>query len=113
MSKNPRLFRDFPGFESDTTFRSRLVFDDSLIRTISKRGLSKAMSRPGALGTVAAVDLYAAESADLGATNRCHVLLCARPDDLDDQEMSLVPKKKLLTHRASKWMPGQWIFGIF
>ena len=95
-NKSQRLFRDFPGFDTDTTFRSRLVFDDSLIRTIPKRNFSKAMSRPGALGTVATVDLYAAEAADLGATNRCHVVLCARPDDLDDQEMTAGAEEEAL-----------------
>ena len=87
--RSPRLFRDFPGFDTDVTFRSRLVFDDGLTRTISNRALTKAISRPGALGVVDAVDLYAAEASDLAATNRCDVVLCARPDDLEDQELTL------------------------
>jgi hypothetical protein len=95
-SKSPRLFRDFPGFDSDATFRSRLVFDDTLTRTISKRSLSKAMTRPGALGTVATVDLYAAEAADIASTNRCDVVLCARPDELDDREMTAVAEEEAL-----------------
>lgn len=86
--KSPRLFRDFPGFDTDVTFRSRLVFDDALTRTVSNRALSKAGSRPGALGVVDAVDLYAAEVADLASTNRCDVVLCARPEELEDRAMS-------------------------
>jgi hypothetical protein len=86
--KSPRLFRDFPGFDTDVTFRSRLVFDDAVTRTIASRALSKAASRVGALGVVDAVDLYAAEVADLAATNRCDVVLCARPDNLEDHEMT-------------------------
>lgn len=84
--KSPHLFRDFPGFDTDVTFRSRLVFDESLTRVIANRSLSKATSRPGALGTVGVVDLYAAEAMDLASTNRCDVILCARPDDLEDYE---------------------------
>src|SRR6185437_1594225 len=61
-TKSPRLFRDFPGFDSDVTFRSRLVFDDTLTRTIPKRSLAQAMSKPGALSTVATVDLYATQA---------------------------------------------------
>lgn len=86
--RSPRLFRDFPGFDTDATFRSRLVFDDALIRTIPNRALAKAASRPGALGVVDAVDLYAREIADLASTNRCRVILCARPDGLEDHETS-------------------------
>ncbi|MDA8047540.1 MAG: hypothetical protein M0Z30_20295 [Actinomycetota bacterium] len=86
--RSPRLFRDFPGFDTSVTFRSTLVFDDSLTRTIPNRSLSKAIARSGALATVDAVELYAAEAADLAATNRCDVILCARPDDLEDHELS-------------------------
>jgi hypothetical protein len=86
--RSPRLFRDFPGFDLDATYRSRLIFDWSLVRTISGRNLKKALARPGALGTVSAVDLYAAEAADLASTNRCDVIICARPDELQDEEMT-------------------------
>lgn len=86
--KSPRLFRDFPGYDFDVTFRSRLVFDDAAVRTVAHRALSKAASRPGALGVVSTVDLYAAEVADLASTNRCDVVLCARPDDLEDHGMT-------------------------
>jgi hypothetical protein len=86
--KSPRLFRDFPGFDSDATFRSRLVFDEALTRTIPSKRLTKAASRQGAIGTVETVDLYAAEAADLASTNRCDVILCARPDGLEDHEVT-------------------------
>jgi hypothetical protein len=94
--RSPRLFRDFPGFDSDVTFRSRLVFDDTLTPTISNRALSKAASRPGALGVVDAVDLYGAEVSDLAATNRCDVVLCARPDGLEDQVLTVRAEEEAL-----------------
>ncbi|HVV37779.1 MAG TPA: hypothetical protein VHC63_14315 [Acidimicrobiales bacterium] len=84
--RGSRLFRDFPGFDNDTTFRSRLTFDEALTRTLSSRTLARAASRPGALGVVDVVDLYAAEVADLAATNRCDVILCARPDGLEEED---------------------------
>lgn len=87
--KSPRLFRDFPGFDSEVTFRSRLAFDDALVRTISNRTLTKAANKPGALAVVESVDLYASEVEDLASTNRCDVVLCARPDELNDSELTL------------------------
>ena len=93
---SPRLFRDFPGFTSDTTYRSTLVFDDSTTRTLAGRTLSKAVSRPGALGVVDAVELYAAEAADLASTNRCDVILCARPENLDDTDSPNVAEEQAL-----------------
>lgn len=94
--KHPRLFRDFPGFDSDSTFRSRLVFDDSLTRTVPSRALAKATARRGALGTVNAVELYAAEAADLASTNRCDVIICARPDNLEDGNLTSANEEEAL-----------------
>lgn len=36
--KSPRLFRDFPGFDTDRTFRSRLLFDGPRSRGLSRTG---------------------------------------------------------------------------
>lgn len=83
-NKYPKLFRDFPGFNEDAAFRSSLVFDDGLTRVISTRDLNRVTSKPGTLASAAAVELYADAVADLADTNRCRVILCARPDDLDE-----------------------------
>jgi hypothetical protein len=50
--KSPRLFRDFPGFDTNVTFRSRLIFDDTLTRTIPNRALTSAFHvfTPSGLG---------------------------------------------------------------
>jgi len=84
-NRYPRLFRDFPGFDLDSTFRSRLVFDDTLTRVIPNRTLNRVTSKPGALAAADAVDLYREEVARLADTNRCKVIICARPDQLDER----------------------------
>lgn len=85
-NKSPRLFRDFPGFSPSATYRSSLTFDETLTRAIPNKTLSKAMSKAGSLAVVEAVDIYAQEILDLASTNRCDVILCARPDGLEDDQ---------------------------
>jgi len=83
-SRCPRLFRDFPGFDVDRLFRSELIFDDQLVEVLAGGALSRAVSKPGALGVAECVDLYAAAVERLADKNRCHVVICARPEQLDE-----------------------------
>jgi hypothetical protein len=84
-NRYPRLFRDFPGFDIDVAFRSRLVFDQTLTRVIPARALTRATSKPGALAAADAVELYREEVAHLADSNRCKVIVCVRPDQLDER----------------------------
>lgn len=83
-SRLGHLFYPFPGFDDDRLFRSTLVFNSRLERTISSRDLdSLATANP--LDAVAlAVNLYAQELAALHEEPNCNVVIVCRPDNLVD-----------------------------
>ena len=83
-NKHPSLFRAFPGFTVDTSFRSDLVVDDSWTRPISGRSLKQAVGKPIGLATAECVDLYHQAIADLSERGVVDVVIVARPDDLED-----------------------------
>jgi hypothetical protein len=85
------LFPAFPGFSADVRFRSELVFDESLVREIADRDL-RPLATSGVRGAVAdAAGLYFEAARSLAETNRCHVILIARPDELHDLADPPVP----------------------
>ena len=69
------LFQSFPGFNTDRTFRSELVFDDTWMRAISNRQIGRILTKPVPLATAECVDLYHREIAHLKekgrGCNRC------------------------------------------
>ena len=83
-NRHPLLFREFPGFAPELTFRSELVFDDTWTRAISRRGLRRILTKPVNLATVECVDVYQREIADLAERGVVDVIIVARPDDLKD-----------------------------
>ena len=83
-NQHPHLFRGFPGFTRDCTFRSELVFDDEWTRVVSSRSLASVVAKPANLATAECVDLYHREIADLSEKGVVDVILVARPDDLED-----------------------------
>ncbi len=83
-NNHPHLFRGFPGFDSDRTFRSALSFHDSWTRTISNRALARALEKPVNLATAECVDLYQQQIADLSEKRVVDVIVVARPDGLQD-----------------------------
>lgn len=83
-NNHPHLFRGFPGFDSDRTFRSVLRLHDSWTRTISSRSLAKALEKPVNLATAECVDLYQQQIADLSEKRAVDVIIVARPDGLHD-----------------------------
>ncbi|WP_157963707.1 argonaute/piwi family protein [Actinocorallia populi] len=80
------LHQAFPGFSTDSEFGSELVFDDALVREIPERLLRKLARADVASATTEAVDLYADAARSLAETGRCRVVICARPDELNDRE---------------------------
>jgi hypothetical protein len=76
----PRLFPAFPGFDRESGFRSRLVFDKSQTRVIARRKLDRLADAPGNNAVRDAVELYVDEVGYLAENRRCDVILCARPD---------------------------------
>lgn len=54
-NRHPCLFQSFPGFDTDRTFRSELVFDDTWMRVISNRQLVRILTKPVNLATAECV----------------------------------------------------------
>ncbi|MGH9891723.1 MAG: argonaute/piwi family protein, partial [bacterium] len=85
-SHQPHLFPAFPGFNEDAAFRSTLVFDDRLEHTISQRDIEIAASAPTRQAVEKTVELYRREIDALADERRCDVVVCARPDELHDED---------------------------
>jgi len=83
-NRHPRLFQSFPGFNTDRTFRSELVFDDTWMRAISNRQIGRILTKPVPLATAECVDLYHREIEDLYERGVVDIIVVARPDDLED-----------------------------
>ena len=83
-NRHPRLFRGFPGFDTECSFRAELVLDDTWTRTIPKRQLDRILTKPVNLATAECVDLYRREIADLSDKGAVDVIVVARPDELQD-----------------------------
>ena len=92
-NRHPRLFQGFPGFNTESSFRSELVFDDALTRTISQRQLDRILTKPVNLATAECVDLYRSEIADLCDKGAVDVVVVVRPDELEDD----IPTAKRVT----------------
>ena len=80
------LHQPFPGFRADSPFGAELVFDDALIREIPERQLRHLARSDVASATTDAVEIYADAARSLAETGRCRVVICARPDELNDRE---------------------------
>jgi hypothetical protein len=89
-SRQPRLFRDFPGFDTDRCFHATLTFDDRWLRRIHSRDLAR-LSGPPTQAVPAAVEAWAAELERLADENRCQVIICALPEELDLLEEPATP----------------------
>lgn len=83
-NRHPHLFRGFPGFHEEASFRSKLQFDDHWTRAIPNRELARILTKPTNLATVECVDLYHREIADRSEKGSVDVIIVARPDDLQD-----------------------------
>ncbi|SCL20615.1 hypothetical protein GA0074692_0921 [Micromonospora pallida] len=80
------LHQPFPGFSSDAQFGAELIFDDSLVREIPERQLRRLARADVISATADAVEIYADAARSLAETGRCRVVICARPDELNDRE---------------------------
>jgi hypothetical protein len=83
------LFPAFPGFRDDVAFGSTLVFDDALTRVIPSAAI-KCLAAANPIHAVRdAANLYSAEAESLAETNRPKVLICVRPDELNDASVEV------------------------
>jgi hypothetical protein len=80
------LHQPFPGFSADSPFGAELVFDDALVRVISERQLRRLARVDVASATTEAVEIYADAARSLAETGRCRVMICARPEELNDRQ---------------------------
>ncbi|WP_405731158.1 hypothetical protein OG607_32840 [Streptomyces sp. NBC_01537] len=80
------LHQPFPGFRADSPFGAELVFDDALVREIPERQLRRLTRADIASATAEAVEIYSDAARSLAETGRCRVVICARPDELNDRE---------------------------
>lgn len=87
-AKYPHLFPAFPGCDSDTGLFTTFTFADRNCREVPDRVLSRASSLPGELAVRATVDAYIDELEAIAEDNRVDVIIVARPDDLDDVNLT-------------------------
>lgn len=81
------LYLPFPGFDTNVGFRSTIVWNSRLERTIDKRSI-KGLKTMNPLEAVhAAVDLYDTELSTLNDEPSCDVVIVCRPDELPEQAL--------------------------
>lgn len=88
-AKNSRLghlFVPFPGFDTTVGFRSTLLWDSRLERTLKERDLKRLQGLSPTKAVTAAVAMYAEELAALDEEPHCDVILIARPDDIPERD---------------------------
>jgi hypothetical protein len=84
-SKQPRLFPPFPGFRSDTGFRSTLNLEPRHLRAISQRDLERILRGTWSNVAIAeAVNLFREELEYLSENGTVDVVFCAPPMTLLD-----------------------------
>lgn len=81
-SRQPNLFPRFPGFRPDEAFRSTLVIDDELVRTIPSRAFDDLRRGDDNAAVRGAVDLFAAEYEHLDANAAVDVFVCVVPPQI-------------------------------
>lgn len=96
-NKQPNLFTRFPGFASDTGFRSTLVMDDTLCRDFPNSSIADIGKLPNRNERITrSVDLFMGEVQYLAQNTSAKVIVCAvplplleamRPEELDDEEI--------------------------
>lgn len=90
--KQRTLFPPFPGFDLDHAFRSLLVFDERAQRPVPNKIISKLSGLSPTLAVQAAVDAYMEEIDWLANNEQCDIVICARPETLDEQEVARHPE---------------------
>ena len=86
--RQANLFPEFPGFNQDQAFRSMLVFEERTQRPISAKVLRRLRGLTPAAAVQAAVEAYLAEIEWLALNERCDVIVCTRPEVLDETAVS-------------------------
>lgn len=81
QSNQPNLFPPFPGFNLDTSFSSKVKYDESYIRRISNRIFNEALAETDHNTLLdKLVSLYLAEIEFIAKNKKADVILCALPE---------------------------------
>lgn len=88
QSRLTHLYLPFPGFDTNVGFRSTIVWNSRLERTLDKRAVEGLQSLNPLEAVRAAVDLYDTELATLNEEPNCDVVIVCRPDELPEQTVS-------------------------
>ena len=88
------LYLPFPGFDHTVGYRSTLVFDSRLERTIRDRDLAGLQDKRPDDAVRAAVDLYMDELDTLNEEAACDVVLVARPETLPEGQYVAAPSDR-------------------
>lgn len=83
-SKYPKLFPPFPGVNADAAYRCELVIADTACRTVPARDLLRIADEPGDAAIHEAVRLYLEQLEALTEAANVDVVLCVKPEVLDD-----------------------------
>lgn len=85
QSRLTRLYLPFPGFDTNVGFRSTIVWNTRLERTLDKRSVEGLKTMNPLAAVHAAVDLYDTELSTLNEEPGCDVVIVCRPDELLEQ----------------------------
>lgn len=80
------LYLPFPGFHTGVGFRSTIIWNGRLERTLDKRALADIATMSPLQAVQRAVELYDAELTTLNEEPNCDVIIVCRPDDLPERE---------------------------
>lgn len=81
-SRQPNLFPPFGGFNDQATFRSSLVMNDGLCRTISARAFDDIVTAAHNAAITETVDLFVTEFDALAESRSVDVIVCAVPPQI-------------------------------
>lgn len=90
------LFPSFPGYGEDSCFRSKLVFGDTLSKTVSMKTIKDLVAKDNLVAVAEGVDVFYDATRDLVEKGSVDVIVCALPielmnldaddDDLEEDE---------------------------
>lgn len=76
------LFPPFPGYGEDTCFRSKLVFGDTLSKTVSNSDIKNLVAKDNMVAVAEGVELFYGATRDLVEKGSVDVIVCALPSEL-------------------------------
>jgi len=89
QSRLTHLYLPFPGFDTNVGFRSTIVWNSRLERTLDKRSVEGLKTMNPLEAVNAAVDVYDTELSTLNEEPNCDVVIVCRPDELPEQAPSV------------------------